>query len=117
MYQRNFEAFENEIERIMSSFQFDIVVYDEIELFRQHDDPLFSYPYERRKTIVGSQEISLNQNGHSATTIGFGVSDVCLESHWIDQFSNVILDFVKWINRLMSKTLERFSKSEDQSKV
>ena len=64
MYQKNFKAYENEIERIMSSFLFDVVVYDESELFRQHDDELFTYPYEPRKTIVGKYELSLKQEGH-----------------------------------------------------
>ena len=101
MYQKNYEAFDNELERIMSSFQFDIVVYDENELFRQHDDPLFSYPYEPRKTIAGRQELSLNQVGHSATTIGFGLSDVCLEGNYYDQFYDVIFDVIDEIKELI----------------
>ena len=28
---------------------FQIVIYDEIEKFREYDDPQFSYPYEDRK--------------------------------------------------------------------
>ena len=31
-----------------------VVVYDEFELFRDYSDPLFNYPYEKRKNLLGS---------------------------------------------------------------
>ena len=34
MYQRNFELYEQELDRIVKNFQYQLVVYDESELFR-----------------------------------------------------------------------------------
>ena len=31
---------------------YDLVVYDEIELFRSHSDPMFNYPYQDRKSVL-----------------------------------------------------------------
>lgn len=31
-----------------------VVVYDEFEKFRQYKSPLFNYPYEKRKNMIGS---------------------------------------------------------------
>ena len=42
----------------MQNFNFQLVVYDESEQFRAHDDPLFQYPYDSRKTIVGKQSLN-----------------------------------------------------------
>ena len=41
MYERNFDFFEIELNRIIQNFQYQLVVYDESEQFRQHSDPLF----------------------------------------------------------------------------
>ena len=77
---------------MMDEFQFDVVIYYESELFRQNDEPLFSYPYEARKSILGKSQLQLDQAGHTAFTVSFGLSDVCLEGHFTDQISNVIFD-------------------------
>jgi len=55
MYQRNFDLYEQELDRIVKGFQYQLVVYDESELFRQHTDSLFTYPYEQRKSILGKE--------------------------------------------------------------
>ena len=34
MYKKNFELYEQELDRIVKSFQYQLVVYDESELFR-----------------------------------------------------------------------------------
>jgi len=34
-------------------YEFDIVVYDEIENFKDYLSPVFDYPYEKRKTTIG----------------------------------------------------------------
>ena len=34
MYQQNFELYEEELDRIVKNFQYQLVVYDESELFR-----------------------------------------------------------------------------------
>ena len=41
MYTRNFNLYEKELDRIMHQFQYQLVVYDESEQFREYDDPLF----------------------------------------------------------------------------
>lgn len=35
-----------------------MVIYDEIETFRNYDDPDFNYPYGQRKIKLNSQTIS-----------------------------------------------------------
>ena len=39
---------------ILSKLDFELVIYDEIEKFRQFDDPEFSYPYQSRKSKLNS---------------------------------------------------------------
>ena len=34
---------------------FELVVYDEIENFREHSDELFSYPYGKRKILIAQE--------------------------------------------------------------
>ena len=34
-------------------YEFDIVVYDEIENFKDYISPEFDYPYEKRRTMIG----------------------------------------------------------------
>lgn len=50
------------------NLNFDLVIYDEIEKFRKYDDPLFNYPFVRRKSKVFAVMInpfffSLLENG------------------------------------------------------
>ena len=45
--------FQNKIqEEIFDLLNFELVVYDEIEIFRSNSDPEFDYPYGRRKTSL-----------------------------------------------------------------
>ena len=39
---------------ILSKLDFELVLYDEIEKFRQHDHPEFNYPYQARKSKLNS---------------------------------------------------------------
>ena len=39
---------------ILSKLSFELVLYDEIEKFRDYDDPEFDYPYQPRKTKLNS---------------------------------------------------------------
>ena len=59
MYNRNFQLYEKELNRMMNNFQFQLVVYDESEQFREYTDELFDYPYEARKQIMGKQQLNL----------------------------------------------------------
>ena len=69
------------------------MIYDESEMFRQHDDPLFNYPFEPRKSILGKQELNFEQEGHEAYTVKFDLSDVCLEGHYMDEITAVPNNF------------------------
>jgi hypothetical protein len=39
---------------LLATFHFELVVYDEIEKFRDYDHDIFNYPYEARKTKLAS---------------------------------------------------------------
>ena len=39
---------------MLGTYDFELVVYDEIEKFRDYDHDLFDYPYEERKTKLAS---------------------------------------------------------------
>jgi len=41
-------------------FEFELVVYDEVEFFRKHTSDLFDYPYQRRKNKIGSYTFAFN---------------------------------------------------------
>lgn len=77
------------------------MVYDESEQFRQYHDELFQYPFEPRKSIVGKDEIKLNPEGHHIFTIGFSLSDVCLEGHYMNQFFKIIRDSQEMIQEYL----------------
>ena len=74
---------------MINNFQFQLVVYDESEQFREHTDKLFAYPYQARKQIMGKQQLNLQQAGHEAFTVSFSITDVCLEGNWSDQITNI----------------------------
>ena len=55
IYNKHFEEFlKIKSESLFSKFDFQLVVYDEIEKFRDYDHPLFGYPYDKRKIQVNS---------------------------------------------------------------
>ena len=113
MYQKNFVLYEQELDRIVKSFQYQLVVYDESELFRQHTDSLFSYPYEQRKSILGKEQIFFKQLGHEAFTVSFSLSDVCLEGHYSDQIINVIKKTIDLIGKFWNSVI--MQKDDDES--
>jgi len=41
------------MQSLIESYQYDIVVYDEIENFKDYMSPDSDYPYEKRKTTIG----------------------------------------------------------------
>lgn len=49
MYLNNYDLFGKYIHGIFVKYDFDLAVYDEIEVFREWDDELFNYPYGQRK--------------------------------------------------------------------
>ena len=44
--------------RQFDKFQLEIVIYDEIEKFRNYDHPEFSYPFERRRIDISEFDFS-----------------------------------------------------------
>ena len=47
----NFEAY---IDGIFKEFEFELVIYDEVEYFKKYTHEEFFYPYQLRKTNLGS---------------------------------------------------------------
>lgn len=70
-------------------------------MFRQHDNPLFNYPFQPRKSILGKQEINFEQQGHEAFTVKFDLSDVCLEGHYMDELAGIPENLWETITRTL----------------
>lgn len=51
------KEYEAEVEQIVSGYSFELFVYDEIENFKEYDDPDFNYPYDRRKTKISQNTL------------------------------------------------------------
>ena len=47
------------INSIFKTFDSELVLYDEFEDFRQWNDPLFKYPYTKRKSILDSYKFQI----------------------------------------------------------
>ena len=45
---------------LFNSFEFNLVVYDEIENFQDYDSLLFNYPYKQRKNVIETIDFSAN---------------------------------------------------------
>ena len=52
VYKENHELFWKDIEKLYRKYELDLVLYDEIEKFREWDDEQFVYPFQDRKTII-----------------------------------------------------------------
>jgi len=108
IYGQNTEFYSHHLnENVFGRLDFELVLYDEIEKFREYDHPEFSYPYQNRKSKLNSFTLEnldftyddilmvndpLNYE-YSNQAIKFQGSEVCLESHWF----KVITDFVPQI--------------------
>ena len=42
------------INGLFSEFEFELVIYDEVEYFKKYTNPEFDYPYQKRKTKLGT---------------------------------------------------------------
>ena len=58
-FQENFSSFEAYINDLFSEFEYELVVYDEVEYFKKYTHPEFYYPYQRRKTKVGTYSLNI----------------------------------------------------------
>jgi hypothetical protein len=102
-YNKHFEEFlKVKSQSLFSKFDFQLVVYDEIEKFRNYDDPMFGYPYDDRKIQVNSftlnptyfqiEEVSSHllyekvpdNYLYTSQQVNFKKSYVCLESHFAE---------------------------------
>jgi len=55
IYSKNIEFYSRYLnDNIFGRLDFELVLYDEIEKFREYDDPQFSYPYQNRKSKLNS---------------------------------------------------------------
>jgi hypothetical protein len=41
------------------NLEFQLVVYDEVEYFKKYNNPEFNYPFQKRKTILGSYNFDI----------------------------------------------------------
>ena len=58
-YKKYKEFFRTKLRKEILEFDIDLVLYDETEFFRQHDHPLFNYPYTPRKNMLSSYKFNL----------------------------------------------------------
>lgn len=54
--------FQQKIDTSFALFDFDLVIYDEIEFFRKYTSDLFDYPYQKRKNKLSSFSFSADPN-------------------------------------------------------
>jgi hypothetical protein len=55
----NQESYEEYINEIFGTIKFELVLYDEVEYFKNYNDPEFNYPYSNRKTKLGSFNLEI----------------------------------------------------------
>ena len=56
----------------MSKYKMDLVLYDETEYFREFNDPLFDYPYQRQKNIISTNSVILGRRKSKNSFIRLG---------------------------------------------
>ena len=47
-------AYKNHVNNLFGAFEFELVMYDEQEYFKKYNDDEFFYPYQKRKTKLGT---------------------------------------------------------------
>jgi hypothetical protein len=72
----------------IKEFDIELVVYDEVEYFKQWDDDSFNYPYTPRKTLIGSYKFDITNRSidyeYYKNNIKFDKSLTCLEEPWFN---------------------------------
>lgn len=61
-FTKNQLAYQDKINKKLTLYNYDLVVYDEIEFFKTSDAEDFNYPFSLRKTKLHSQKFSINTN-------------------------------------------------------
>lgn len=63
VYKENLNTFESYVRGIYTLYELDLVVYDETENFKDHDNDHFDYPFDPRKSNVARMSFDyLNEN-------------------------------------------------------
>lgn len=77
----------------LKQYDVDLIVYDETEFFRPWNDPLFDYPYVKRKNHLTSYKFTFDQGMQSSgeytfhsQELEFRKSATCLEPKYYEQF-------------------------------
>ena len=68
-------------------FNFQLILYNEVEDFRNADDPLFDYPYKNSKNSFTTVAPKLGYAHFNHEDVYLQKSVVCLEDHWMDQLA------------------------------
>ena len=53
-FQSNIVAYKNHVNNLFGAFEFELVMYDEQEYFKKYNDDDFFYPYQPRRTKLGT---------------------------------------------------------------
>ena len=91
-FERMKTAFQQKVDEAFALYDFDLVVYDEIEYFRDYKNPLFNYPYQKRKNKVQSFSFSADPDriaddgayDYNQLQLKFQTSQVCLQPHYME---------------------------------
>ena len=80
----------SQISSKLKEFDVELVIYDEMEHFRQWNNPLFPYPYSLRKNVLNSYKFNFDNKDETnyyyfSQVIKFERSNVCLQPHWTNQ--------------------------------
>lgn len=103
VYQANYDTFWKQVDALIKKYNYEIYVYDEVERFRQWKSKKFDYPFELRKSFVGMSSVSLNKSeAFDSFKIGWSVTDVCLEGHFLDQLAKITKEMLKMIQAPIS---------------
>ena len=98
-YEQSQGGYIERINKIFSEFDVDLVVYDEIENFRNSNHDQFNYPFDKRKTKISSYVFDVkpveNQDGNyqiPLEILSFRQSFACLEpSIFADMYFHVMI--------------------------
>jgi hypothetical protein len=82
-----YETVEGEYSTLIEMFNFELVVYDETEFFRDAGDPLFDYPYSNQKNNLNYYAPQLGVEVLNSDVIYMKRSIVCLEEFFMDQMN------------------------------
>lgn len=92
-YETNHEAYMQDQEELFARYNFEYVIYDEVEVFRDWSEDLFNYPYADRKTIVSLINSTIDDSTSNyefkSHDILMKLSDVCQEGYKEDFFEKM----------------------------